>query len=515
MRCTHSYEKGGKECPHDANPDTGLCFWHEQTKGKVVSGGNYEGLDLEEAYLAEATITGASFRNAVLDGAVLELATIESTDLGGISAQSASFVKAQMREALLPGAKLKYATFDGAILGNSNLERADLSWASFRGALLPGASLQQATMLDANLEDATLLRASMEKAVMRGAVLDRADLQIADLRGVDLRNSMVRGTNMRGADLRGSDMKYAVMEDAILSNANLQKTDMARCQLEGALIQSANLKKSNLREANLENAILSQSILVQATLRGAALNGANVDGAILHGADLFNAKIEEIRNLRYADMNTVQITEELGDADASEKNFVSAVKRYDEAISAYIALKNHFNKEGLYDKAGQYYIREWSTKAKLQTTATRLDTEQLRANRFIPYYLPTAYAKKESRLFRMILTAESKGKWLFNKMLYYSSLYGESPLRVLMTSLFVMAFYAMVYWITGGITPDDAAFVPTLSESLYFSVVTFTTLGYGDYHPKQAYQTIAISEAFIGAFILAFFVVVVSRRLVR
>jgi flavodoxin len=73
----------------------------------------------------------------------------------------------------------------------------------------------------------------------------------------------------------------------------------------------------------------------------------------------------------------------------------------------------------------------------------------------------------------------------------------------------------MVYWITGGITPDDAAFVPTLSESLYFSVVTFTTLGYGDYHPKQAYQTIAISEAFIGAFILAFFVVVVSRRLVR
>ena len=515
MHCTHTYKKGAKSCPHDANPETGLCTWHEQTAGKAISGGDYSGLDLEEAYLAEATITGASFKGAVLDGAVLDLATIESTDLTGISAQSASFVKAQMREAPLLGAKLKFAIFDGAILGNSNLGRADLTWASLKGALLPGAALQQATMLDANLEDATLLRASMEKAVMRGAVLDRADLQIADLRGVDLRNAMIKGTNLRGADLRGADMKYAIMEDAILSNANLQKTDMARCQLEGALIQSANLKKANLREANLQNAILIQSILERATLRGATLNGANVDGAILHNADLFNAKIEDIRNLRYADMNTTQVTETLGDTDKNEKNYVSAVKRYDEAISTYIALKNHFNKEGLYDKAGQYYIREWSTKAKLQTTATKMDTEQLRANRFVPYYLPTAYAKKGSAAFRFVLTAESWGKWAFNKLLYYSSLYGESPLRVLMTSLVVMALYALAYWTTGGITPDNVTYVPSLAESVYFSVVTFTTLGYGDYHPKQAFQTLAISEAFLGAFILAFFVVVVSRRLVR
>ena len=305
------------------------------------------------------------------------------------------------------------------------------------------------------------------------------------------------------------------MDDAILSNANLQKADMARCHLEGALIQSANLKKANLREADLQNTVLAQSILEQAILRGAALSGANVDGAILHGADLFNAKIEDIRNLRYADMHAIQVTEELGDADRESKTYVSAVKRYDEAIATYIALKNHFNKEGLYDKAGQYYIREWSTKAKLQTTATKLETAQLRENKFVPYYLPTAYAKKESRAFRFVITAESRGKWAFNKLLYYSSLYGESPLRVLMTSLFVMGAYAMAYWITGGITPNESSFVPSFAESLYFSVVTFTTLGYGDYHPKQSFQILAISEAFIGAFILAFFVVVVSRRLVR
>jgi len=50
---------------------------------------------------------------------------------------------------------------------------------------------------------------------------------------------------------------------------------------------------------------------------------------------------------------------------------------------------------------------------------------------------------------------------------------------------------------------------------LYFSVATFTTLGYGDMSPVGISRLIAASEAFLGAFILALFVVVFVKKMTR
>ena len=52
-------------------------------------------------------------------------------------------------------------------------------------------------------------------------------------------------------------------------------------------------------------------------------------------------------------------------------------------------------------------------------------------------------------------------------------------------------------------------------ECLYFSFVTFTTLGYGDYAPSQAFQLVATAEAFFGAFMIALFVLVFGRKMLR
>ena len=51
--------------------------------------------------------------------------------------------------------------------------------------------------------------------------------------------------------------------------------------------------------------------------------------------------------------------------------------------------------------------------------------------------------------------------------------------------------------------------------SLYYSVVTFTTLGYGDITPFGFTRIIAALEAFIGSFTIALFVVVFVKRMTR
>jgi len=55
----------------------------------------------------------------------------------------------------------------------------------------------------------------------------------------------------------------------------------------------------------------------------------------------------------------------------------------------------------------------------------------------------------------------------------------------------------------------------TLIKLMYFSVVTFTTLGYGDLVPVGPSRIIAAIEAFAGSFTLALFVVVFVKKMTR
>lgn len=62
-----------------------------------------------------------------------------------------------------------------------------------------------------------------------------------------------------------------------------------------------------------------------------------------------------------------------------------------------------------------------------------------------------------------------------------------------------------------GLLDNISAFLKTL----YFSVVTFTTLGYGDLVPVGPSRVIAAIEAFTGSFTLALFVVVFVKKMTR
>lgn len=86
----------------------------------------------------------------------------------------------------------------------------------------------------------------------------------------------------------------------------------------------------------------------------------------------------------------------------------------------------------------------------------------------------------------------------------------REPGRVFLTTVRVILIYALIYTFLGAVRGAVGFW-----ENLYFSVVTFTTVGYGDYVPKPEYHLLAVSEAFIGAFLMAFFVVVLSRKVIR
>jgi hypothetical protein len=119
---------------------------------------------------------------------------------------------------------------------------------------------------------------------------------------------------------------------------------------------------------------------------------------------------------------------------------------------------------------------------------------------------------------RFLLGIRLLPELLFGRLLFG---YGERPVRVLAASAIIIIFcglfysspYAMVS-LRSEIGQNQLQFM----DGLYFSTITFTTLGFGDMYPASTdllTKCVAMFEALSGACLMALFVVSLSKRYSR
>ncbi|MEF8827244.1 MAG: potassium channel family protein, partial [Halapricum sp.] len=117
---------------------------------------------------------------------------------------------------------------------------------------------------------------------------------------------------------------------------------------------------------------------------------------------------------------------------------------------------------------------------------------------------------------------EAAMRWVTNGFLDSIAGYGERPQRTLALAVAVIVTSALAYpavggLVTGGEVVDYGSHgLHAAMDGLYFSVVTFATLGLGDVHPAgDLGRFIAASEGLAGAFLTAVFVFSLGRRVTR
>lgn len=280
----------------------------------------------------------------------------------------------------------------------------------------------------------------------------------------ELQSLWTNGQSLAGFQLKKLDLE----EIHLAAGGECGPVDLRGAQLNRTILEGAHLYRANLSGASL----------LKARLANANLNFADLRNADLLGVDFTNANLEHV----HWGERVLQ--------DHQSTNCHDPVKRHElyvEAEEIYRNLRQQATQRGHMHNAGLFFHREMLMRHK---------------------QLPIG-----------------DWRWWIYKAVDIICGYGEKPGRLAASSVSFITFFAVIYSFLGvsdGGTELAFSTTATVMENLsvfgsclYFSIVTFTTLGYGDIVPTLAARPAAGLEAFLGAFMMALFIVVFVRKLTR
>src|SRR5665648_726541 len=154
-------------------------------------------------------------------------------------------------------------------------------------------------------------------------------------------------------------------------------------------------------------------------------------------------------------------------------------KKFSKAKEIYLLLKNNFH------SIGQYEDESW------------------------------AYKKEKDMERKSNCHFNTLHKWLWSCFLNGIFGYGIQSSKVIMSAILIITLFSFIFMNPGisNIVGIEEITSNNFFDCLYFSTITFTTLGYGDFRPLEGLgRFLAGSEAFIGAFMMALFVYTFARR---
>ncbi|MEZ6194652.1 MAG: pentapeptide repeat-containing protein [Planctomycetota bacterium] len=306
--------------------------------------------------------------------------------------------------------------------------------------------------------------------------------EIPDLRGARLVGLDLSELDLAGRDLSGADLSRCRLVGTCFFGADLAGASFFEAQMEEAEFGDANLTGANLERVKAKRAGFGRAKLVDASLNEADLEGASLPGVELSGARLLRARLDRAR-LRDARLTGADFTgASFVDADLSDAHVDDGVFRDAVLRGAQVG-----------DLVG-FRTADW-------IGADARDVQASHAYGFRRWVADQNFLDEFQRA---------------NPILYHvwklTSDCGRSVERWITCTGAMSLFFAFAYHFVDIDYGDHR----TWFSPLYFSIVTMTTLGYGDAVPASVpAQMLAVSQAVLGYVMLGGLLSILSEKLAR
>ncbi|ELZ96438.1 ion transport 2 domain protein [Haloferax mucosum ATCC BAA-1512] len=345
---------------------------------------------------------------------------------------------------------------------------------------------------------------------------------------------------------------------ATISNSKFREINLCRVNLSNAVLSG---------EVEFKEVDATSANLTQAKMNGRSFQGANLEESVMRDTDLRGTDLKGAR-LFDADFNTIRINDQtdLGDrchyeyladldAECNGPEQSDSVENNDLEYEIDDLVRNSSFLSRLTPTPIRTCKRFWNRfrsdstdgwakqNAELLKSSARVYRayqQLLRANSLPSRVRHFRIREKEARRKQAFVEGDIIA-WMRLSALRWFIQYGERYRNVLINSIFVILLWGILYLHTGGIRNSTSsgdpiqrgsvAFIRTVARwiveilpgtydqtiqlltSMYFSVVTFTTLGYGDFQPASDFtRLLAGVESLIGAGLTAVFIFILSRR---
>jgi len=512
-----------------------------------------------------------------LQGAGLSWANLQGADLLGANLQGAVFIDANLQGANLLGAKLRgahleYANLQGVILLDAKLQGARLPTANLQGAWLMDANLQGVDFRRANLRGANFKGAKLQVAVLNNVFTNTQQIIL----GEPIQSSYRMDIKvLEPTDLSNANVDFAVLTGFRLMDADWNRVDgIHKTFTSDVYFRDTALPERGSRfEAPTDKEVFPYEKLADAILHKGEfevsedggsfrLNGEVLAVAYEGGGFKFNLpavlkavdeekvleKLEKALgsidpNKRYKHWNIPGMRLEPERFEKPRKiRYQLAKELYRRARSGYLSLKNNFLTLGRYDDASACAVREKECEKKMLLCDLKLQQRSLKN-----HYQPVAHSEVDPWWKALLKNELGAGlnlwKWLgaiwrytgkYREYLgykwnYWLSDYGESPFKILKVVVWTIILGTAMWGLVGfdelvgsSLLSDGgyrlvrfghSGFWATLFKSFYCSVISFTTIGFGDVHPVNGWgRAVAAGEAFAGIYLMAMFIWTLGRK---
>jgi uncharacterized protein YjbI with pentapeptide repeats len=306
-----------------------------------------------------------------------------------------------------------------------------------------------------------------------------------DLRGIKLAGEDLSGLDLSGYDLAGSDLMGTDLNESILSLAKLQKANFFKAKLDGCELFGAQLEQANLNECSAKRAGFGAANLEHASFFHADLQDATLSKSKSHHTDFRAANLERAR---------------VAEADLSGANFTRANLR-----QCDLKASNVHN--AIFELAD---MRNARILGIINFTKAAWIGADIRGMDLRGAYLIRRYIADENYLY------EFKTRSRYHRFLYVlwwiTSDCGRSIGRWTLCIFGVTLLFSFLY----GIVEIDYGSYKTAFSPFYFSVVTLTTLGFGDVVPSTfAGQILVVTQAILGYVGLGGLLSIMANKIAR